>query len=49
MKRYTDDEIDVMHETAVDLANENSKSGSVASICVSNIIIIELFKRLLEK
>lgn len=49
MKRYTDDEIDVMHETAVDLANENKEYSSVMSTCVSNIIIIELFKRLLEK
>lgn len=49
MKRYTDDEIDVMHEAAIDLANENTKSGAIASLCVSNIIIIELFKRLLEK
>jgi hypothetical protein len=49
MKRYTDAEIDIMHCAAIDYANEHTTSGAEASNCFSNIIIIELLMKLLEK
>jgi len=49
MKRFDDKDLDIFHNVAIDLANENTDSGSIRSVCVSNIIIMELFNRLLEK
>lgn len=49
MKRYSDAEIDVLHGAAISYANKYTIRGAETSITISNLIIIELLKRLLEK
>lgn len=49
MKRLTDSEIDREHVDAKMEVYASGECGSLKSIAISNLIIIELLQRLLEK